>query len=318
MNGLARRLEAAGFGVEDLAPLDGGHSGLTFSVRLVAPSGARTEAVVKAAPEGRPAVGRHDVLRQARLFGALAAAPGVAVPRPLHVDADPPPFFAMERLSGEALEPILTPADQHPPPDVVRARALASARMLAALHAVDAAAVAPEPVVTVADELDRWSRTMAAVDPALVPGAAELEEALRAAVPADARPGVVHGDYRLGNLLCAGPTVSGVIDWEIWCLADPRLDLGWYLVHCDPAEYPGIGVPSPGMPMAAELRAEYEAASGAPVGDWPWFDAYGRFKLAAIMAHNLKRHREGRHVDPFQERLPPTIAHQIQRGLAVL
>ena len=68
------------------------------------------------------------------------------------------------------------------------------------------------------------------------------------------------------------------------------------------------------MPSPDEVLAAYEDASGSAVEAWPWFDAFGRFKMAAIMAHNLRRHREGRHVDPFQERLPPTIAHLIETG----
>src|SRR5690606_8728813 len=126
---------------------------------------------------------------------------------------------------------------------------------------------------------------------------------------------VVHGDFRLGNILCDGAGLSGVIDWEIWGIADPRLDLGWFVAHFDAASYPGIGHAVDGLPGPDEVLARYEQAAGGPVEDWPWFDAFGRFKLAAIMGHNLRRHREGRHQDPFQERLPPTIERFIRTGL---
>jgi aminoglycoside phosphotransferase (APT) family kinase protein len=48
---------------------------------------------------------------------------------------------------------------------------------------------------------------------------------------------VVHGDFRLGNLLAVGERITAVIDWEIWSLADPRIDAGWFLTNCDPSTY---------------------------------------------------------------------------------
>ena len=70
----------------------------------------------------------------------------------------------------------------------------------------------------------------------------------------------------------------------------------------------------PGCPSADELVAAY-AADGRPVDDLAWFDALGRYKMAAIMGHNLRRHLEGRHHDPDQERLPDTIRRLIETGL---
>ena len=69
-----------------------------------------------------------------------------------------------------------------------------------------------------------------------------------------------------------------------------------------------------GLPGADELVAAY-AADGRRVDDLAWFDALGRYKMAAIMGHNLRRHLEGRHHDPDQERLPDTIRRLIETGL---
>ena len=115
-------------------------------------------------------------------------------------------------------------------------------------------------------------------------------------------------------MLCSGDEPTAIIDWEIWSITDPRIDIGWMLLFCDDGEYPGVGVPAPGMPTARELVGEYESVAG-PTPDVAWFLAFGRMKTAAIMSHNLKRHREGRYDDPFQERLPPTIASMVDRGL---
>lgn len=305
---------APGAEVRELRALEGGHSGQTLLARLVgAPSSA---VVVKAGAPGRPAVGRHDVLRQARVLAAVAAAPGVRVPRVLLTDDGEPQVVLMSFEAGDATEPVLDGGGRMAP-DLVTARAGAAARMLARLHAVDVATVGEEPVLAVADELARWSRTMAVVDPDLVPGAEELQERLAATIPAPRPPAVVHGDYRLGNVLFDGPEPTGIIDWEIWSVTDPRVDLGWFLLSCEHEDFPGVGTEAPGMPPLGTLVGAYEEVAG-PVPDVPWFLAFARFKMAAIMAHNLRRHREGRHHDPFQERLPPTIASMVRRGLSAL
>lgn len=309
-----------GHEITDLRTLPGGHSGLTLTADLVGSDGDATPIVIKSVPAGRPAVGRHDVLRQARLFEDLSTFPGVKVPAVLFQDTDEPPFFAMELVHGDATEPILdgfSPAgiDAARAADMVKARALASADMLAALHRGDTDRVRSASPASIVDELARWWKTMSAADPEIVSGGSQLHALLASAVPAEQAPAVVHGDYRLGNLLCEDVDVVAIIDWEIWTVADPRLDLGWYLIHFDPRNYPGIGQSVQGLPDPDEIFARYQNAIGTTVADRAWFEAFGCFKLAAIMAHNLRRHREGRYHDPFQERLPPVIALQLERGI---
>jgi aminoglycoside phosphotransferase (APT) family kinase protein len=304
-------LQRPGHRLGPLRPLPGGRSGVTLAGELVGPDGARSAVVVKAAPEGRAAVGRHDVLRQARILDALAPAAAVVVPRVLARAGGDLSFYVMERCAGEAVEPVLDAATRVLPADLVRTRALVAARMLAALHATPV----DEPVSDLADEVDRWAATAAAVEPGLAPGATELAAALRAHQPATDAPAVlVHGDFRLGNIVFDGPVATGLIDWEIWGRTQAGVDLGWFLVFCDADAFPGIGRPVDGLPSAGELLAEYERAGGRPVEQLAWYEAFGRFKMAAIMAHNLQRHRQGRHVDPFQERLPATIARLLETG----
>ena len=72
------------------------------------------------------------------------------------------------------------------------------------------------------------------------------------------------------------------------------------------------------MPTATELLGHYLDAGGRPIENLAWFEAFGRFKMAAIMAHNLRRHREGRHLDPFQEKLPPAIGRLVETGITKL
>jgi aminoglycoside phosphotransferase (APT) family kinase protein len=303
--------------VGELSALEGGHSGLTLAGDVRDADMDRV--VVKVAPQGRKPVGRHDVLRQGRLLSALGGRDGVSVPVIHGMDPADPPIVVMEFVEGETVEPILDAPDVTLPADIVTGRARAAARMLAHLHLLDPSEVAPgEPVTTWLDERERWVPTMATVDPTLTSRAGELLDLLRSVDPAPVRPAVLHGDFRLGNTLCLDWQVSAIIDWEIWSVGDPRVDLGWFRVFTDHVHLPNASAPAPGMPDAATLMAEYESVTGVPLPDLAWFDALARYKMAAIMGNNLQRHREGRYHDPYQERLPPSIRSLIDQGIELL
>lgn len=301
-----------------LGPLEvlaGGRSGVTLLAGLT--GAAHDAVVVKATPEGRPAVGRHDVLRQARVLAAVAEVDGVVVPSVLACGTDPVAFVAMTRAPGEAVEPVLDAAEIHLPAQVVEQRARAAARMLAALHR--GADGGDEPVADLAEEVQRWRTTAEAADPAILVGGTHLAGLLAKTLPtADVSPVLVHGDYRLGNIVFDETRPTGLIDWEIWGRTHPGVDLGWFLVFCDADLFPGIGTPVAGLPSSTDLLDLYWSAGGCRFSDVGWFEALGRFKMAAIMAHNLRRHREGRHVDPFQEKLPPTIERLVATGIETL
>jgi aminoglycoside phosphotransferase (APT) family kinase protein len=308
-----RRLEQLHPGaiVGELADLPGGHSGLTYAVSV-----DRERHVVKAVPPGQRPIGRNDVLRQAEVLRALEPSV-VPVPRVVAVDEHEPAWFAMTYEDGEAVEPILDDAPLEPL--LARQRMLRLSTVLRELHDLDIsglAVAAPEPLEPGA-ELQRWSRTMQAVPEELRPGSAELLRRLGARVPSPVAPVLVHGDLRLGNVLFVGTQPRAVVDWEIWSAGDPRTDLGWFLVFTDHTTFPGVGHAVPGLPSEHELLAAY-AGDGDVPPDMTWFRALGRMKMAAIMGHNLRRHREGKHHDPVQEQLPPTIAALIASARSIL
>lgn len=290
-----------------LDPMLGGHSGLTYRI-----AGPAAEFVIKSVPPGQKAVGRHDMLRQARIMSALAET-DVPVPGIRATDDGSPAWFAMDLVRGESLEPVLD--DPAVEAGLAAARMRRAAEILPALHAVPLETLPVDgEVLSPADELARWVRTMGAVPPELVPDADRLEGLLTAAIPEPVAPVLVHGDYRLGNILCDGTEPAALIDWEIWSPGDPRVELGWFLVFADGTNFPGVGREVAGLPEPGELIDIYSAAAG-PLTDFAWFDALGRFKMAAIMGHNLRRHREGRHHDPAQELLPDTISRLIVTGI---
>jgi aminoglycoside phosphotransferase (APT) family kinase protein len=297
--------------VGPLETMVGGHSGLTYAVAV-----GERRYVVKAVPPAERPVGRNDMLRQARVLRALAGS-AVPVPEVVVVDEHQPAWFAMEFVTGEAVEPVLD--DHHLVPDLARTRMLESARVLRRLHEVGVAALAldaPSPR-DATGELERWNRTMHAVPVELRPGAEELLRRLAEEVPDDLPPVLLHGDFRLGNVLCRADRAVAVVDWEIWSVGDPRTDLGWFLLFADHRNFPALGREISGLPTEEELLDTY-LDGRTPLPALDWFRALGRMKMAAIMGHNLRRHREGRIHDPDQERLPPTIAAMIRTARDIL
>ncbi len=277
---------------DDVRPLAGGASSLTYSARV---DGARV--VVKVAPPGLAPVLNRDVLRQARVLRALAGT-HVPVPEVVWEDVgdppDVPPLFVMSFVEGTSLEPLFD-ADGEDDPPVVAERMLHAATTMAALHALDPVAIGlgDEPVVGPDAEIDRWCRLLETVDPALVPGWEDVASALRGTEPPAAPAAVVHGDFRLGNMLASGAAVTAVIDWEIWAVGDPRVDLGWFLVNADPDTYGRDSRYAGALPSREELLDAYTRARGRDVQNARWFEALANFKSAAtwalIVKHNRRR-----------------------------
>lgn len=315
--------------VTDLRPLEGGLSSLTYLA--TADDGGRfgRQFVVKMAPPGLAPVRNRDVLRQARVQAAVTQAGVAPVARVLFTDpgAPPevPPLYAMEFRPGASFEPLLDECAELPTPAVLRARMLAAAAVLGRLHTIDPAAVDldDEPEVSLTDEVTRWVAIFETVPDDLRHGWRDAADALLAAIPPAVPSTVVHGEFRLGNLLVEdggdGDRVSAIIDWELWTREDPRVDLAWFLSYLDAADQPSAIRPTPpGMPTRAEVLAAYEDARGTPVADLAWFDAHARFKMAAICAHISKNNRKREHPDKAQEARIPVIARLNTQVLALL
>jgi len=311
---LAARL--APLEVVDLRPLQGGASSLTYAG--LAGDGRRV--VVKVAPPGVAPVRNRDVLRQARLLRALEPT-AVPVPDVLYDDAgdppDVPPLFVMTYVEGVSLEPLFdlhyddrTGADE---PEVVAVRLTNAARTMAELHRLAPAflGLEDEPRVGPADEVDSWCALLETVDPSLAPGWASVADALRACEPRAMPDAVVHGDFRLGNLLALGSEVTAVIDWELWSRGDPRVDLGWFLLNADPDTYRRSTRYVGALPTPAELAEVYATTLGTDVAELPWFEALACFKsvaaFALIVKHNRRRPEPVPELEAMAEVLPDLL-----------
>ncbi len=320
--------------VAELEPLPGGISSLTFASWLAQASGHRRRVVVKVAPPGLPAVRNRDVLRQARAMMAVYGAPGVRVPKVLLCDDGDPPLFLMQFIVGEAYEPGWDSSPAPPAPATVRARAVAAAAMLGHLHALQPArlGLGGEPAVALSDELDRWARLFATAGDDLRGDEAALYRALSTTIPGAVGPRIVHGDYRLGNLLFEGDGPPVIIDWELWSLGDPRTDLAWLLHFTDPVIHRSADRDAANrqaweaMPDRRRLLAQYLAVTGtdsdsdsdSDSDELSWFAAYCHYKLASAMAALAKRNRRLPEPDPGLELAAATLAPAIERGLEIL
>jgi aminoglycoside phosphotransferase (APT) family kinase protein len=313
---------AAGCEVTGVTPMEGGTVGLVYAATIADGPPEHPTAVLKVAPPGLPPLRNRDVLRQARCIGALDGQPGVGVPPLLFSDVgepdEIPPFFASGLVAGECAEPLLDAQRNRRPDEIVAGRAFAAVRMLAALHRIDPATVGlgDEPVTTPIGEVDRWTRTFDTVPDEVRTGYLACADALRASAPVPLPDVVVHGDYRLGNMLSEGTEVRAIIDWEIWSRSDPRLDLSWFLFFTEEAGHPVVtpGIDS-GMPSDAALLAAYEAEADRPVADLDWFHALTRYKEAAAMALIAKlaaRRGDAEILGRMSDMLPALIrdAHQ--------
>ena len=309
-----------------VSPLTGGASSLTFLVELAGVAAGETPVVLKVAPPGLAPLRNRDVLRQARLQRAVQGSPRPLAPDVLFADpGDPPevpPFMAMNLVAGECVEPVLCDPADRPAPAAVRARFFDAVQVLAQLHAIvpAKAGLGDEPAVGLGDEVDRWTRAFATL-PAEMSGDYErAARALRATMPAPLPPVVNHGDFRLGNTLCGGDQVNAVIDWEIWSVGDPRVDLSWFTYFTDDAGHPSIAPGTvAGTPAAREIVRAYEDATGSPVPDLGWFDALTRYKEAATTGLLLKRALKlGRPVQGSMARMLPELPRVVQEAIRLL
>lgn len=298
--------------------LSGGHSNLTY--RVTDAAGRRF--VLRRPPEG--AAGIHDVVREHRVAGALAGA-GVPVAPLLGVCTDDEvlgvPFGVSGWVDGHVVE---TPADADAvlagPARITAAEQLVD--VLVALHAVDVHAVGlgellrPESYAT--RQLRRmgtlWERTrtrpLAIVD--------EVRERLERGRPQAAAPGLVHGDYRLGNVMVDGAgRILAVLDWELATHGEPLADLAFLLGNWEEPDEGGrtVWMADPptragGFPSRAALVERYAARSGRDVSDLPYYRALSLWRTAVIAEGMLRRYTEGRmgdtavDFDHLRERVP--------------
>ena len=315
-------------GFERLDKFGTGQSNPTY--RVVAASGSH---VLRAQPPGELLKGAHSVDREFRVMRALATT-AIPVPRILALAerATSPigrSFFVMEEVKGRV---IFNPAMPDQTEGTRAAVHLDMVRTLARLHQVDIAAVGLTDFGRAGDYFERqiaiWSRQYAASVEQPLPDMEALGDWLaRAPRPPDTAPTLIHGDYRLDNLILAADDfrILAVIDWELSTLGHPLADLAYLLMALrlpHDGQFAGLGGldrAELGLSEEPELIDAYVAAGGADWREQLSFGlAFSYFRFAAILAGVHARALAGNASDPTRAlRLGAAVPELAAAGLAL-
>jgi aminoglycoside phosphotransferase (APT) family kinase protein len=261
--------------------------------------------VLRRKPFGPILPSAHAIEREYRLIAALHPT-GFPVPRPLGLCEDPAvigaPFYVMERVEGRTLWDGALPGMV---PEERGAIYEALVDTLAALHGIDYEAAGlgdyGKPGNYFARQVERWTRQYRASQTDDLPEIERLIEWLPRTVPPQTRTSIVHGDYRIDNLIFANnaPQVRAVLDWELSTLGDPIADLSYLLMNwaTEPegrSGVKGLTGPETGIPIIEDMVARYCAATGRDgLPDLDWYFAYNLFRLAGIVQGIKQRMRDG-------------------------
>lgn len=291
----------AGFaGPLSYAKFAGGQSNPTY--RLDTPTRAY---VLRRKPFGPVLPSAHAVEREYRVIAGLHPT-GFPVPLPYGLCEDAEvigaPFYVMEMVEGRTIwdgaMPDLTP-------DGRRAHYDAMVDTLAALHATDYAAAGLEtygkPGNYFERQVARWTKQYRAAETERMESVEQLIEWLPRTLPEQTRTAIVHGDYRVDNLIFApaAPRVVAVLDWELSTLGDPLADFSYFLMNwvTEPegrSGVKGLTGPETGIPTLDEVVDRYCAATGRDgVPQLDWYFAYNLFRLTGIVQGIKKRIIEG-------------------------
>jgi aminoglycoside phosphotransferase (APT) family kinase protein len=263
--------------------------------------------VLRRKPAGKLLPSAHAVDREHRVMSALAGT-GVPVPRTRCLCDDDSvigtAFYVMDFVPGRVLWdpslPGMQPAERAAVFDEMN-------RVLAALHEVDPAAVGlgdyGKPGNYFARQIDRWSRQYRASETERIEAMDSLIAWLPAHVPPGERTSIVHGDYRLDNLIWSPtePRVVAVLDWELSTLGHPLADFSYHLMawRVSPGEFRGLlgcDLASLGIPSEAEYVAAYCRRTGIGAIDpqhLGFYMAYNMFRLAGILQGVMARALQG-------------------------
>ncbi|HXR71934.1 phosphotransferase family protein [Actinocrinis sp.] len=329
-------------------PLPGGRSNLTYELcdadgrvcvlrRPPLPVGEGNQVPIPAtlAPPA-PGVGRGDVRREYQVIRALFQAHGrggrVPVAEPFLLCQDSSvigaPFFVTAKVPGivfrrDKQAAALSPAQS-------RSLAYGLIDTLAALHLLDVRATGLADFARTDQflirQVDRWDRLHAASASREVPKLARLASGLRAGVPVADRVAILHGDYRLENVVVSTATpgrIAAVLDWEAATLGDPLVDLGLLLTFWEGAgaaikPIASAHTSNRGFPTVRQMAERYTAKTGFDPSRIGWYIALNHYRVAGLLEALHYRTRHGLPVAPGLEHAGTWVAELVESGLAAL
>jgi aminoglycoside phosphotransferase (APT) family kinase protein len=276
-----------------------GLSNLTYTV-----TDGHVTVVLRRPPPPPLPPGANDMRREVRVLTALAGT-GIPVPQVLAV-AGPGEVMDSGCYVMEYLDGVVPARDLPPGLDSPAGRAGTARRfidVLAALHGLDWQAIGltglgrPDGFLT--RQLTRLPQLIVADGHGLPADFGRIRDHLRDTLPAERPAALLHGDYRLGNVMlarCAPARIAGILDWELAAVGDPLADLGYTMATwAIPGEPPHALTAmsaltlAPGFPGRGDLAARYASQTGTDVGDLFWYQAFALFKLAVLFEYNRRR-----------------------------
>jgi aminoglycoside phosphotransferase (APT) family kinase protein len=287
-----------------------GHSNITFLVRR-----GDARVVLRRPPRPPLPPSAHDVLREARLLKALEGTP-VRVPTVIAVGDDETvlgvPFYVMEEIHGSVLASAIPPALETDEERRRTAEELVDA--LVELHDVDWRACDLEGYGKPTGYLERQVRRFSGLwehnKTRELPVVEELGEWLGQNMPESPESTIVHGDYRLGNVMMADAAPAelvAIFDWELSTIGDPLADVGYLTVTWVEPDDPqdtmfanlNAVTRSGGFLTREEIIARYEDRSGRSMSALNWYQALALWKAAVFMEGNYKRFQAGNSDDEY-------------------
>lgn len=287
--------------------IKGGHSNLTYKVT----DATGRSVVLRRPPTGSILATAHNMAREHRIITAVGLT-SVPVPATLAVCEDEAvndaPFYIMEYVDGPVLHDAGVVPGVLPNPPTRHTLGLRLVEVLAELHNTDPTDIGLGDLSRtegyVERQLKRWKRQWDASKQREIPNMENAYEGLVARMPQQKSVSVVHGDYRLGNMIItSGGDIAAVLDWELCTLGDPLADLG-YLLNTWAGEGEsapeGIGLAPTsvgGFPARSEMVAAYESATGADASGIAYYRSFQYWRLAAIIEGVYARYLQGAMAD---------------------
>ena len=315
---------ALGSGPLEAEPVGDGHSNVTYLIRR-----GDTELVLRRPPRPPLPPSAHDVLREARLLGAVEGA-DVRTPKVLVACDDESvigaPFYVMERMVGDVIVTALPAAFEAEGDRRRVSEELVDA--LIEIHAVDWEACGLHDYGKPTGYLDRqlrrfgglWEHNKTRELPVLDDVTAWLAEHTPESGPAT----IVHGDYRLGNVMFAPgtpPRLNAIFDWELATIGDPLADVGYLVATWSQPGDPDNTISAlggltkqPGFMTRDELIARYEAGSGRSMSDVRWYMTLALWKSAIFLEGSYKRRLAGTTEDAFFDLLKEGVPDVADRA----
>ena len=290
-------------GTLEIEQFKGGQSNPTF--KLSTPT-QRFVLRTKPGPAAKLLASAHAIDREFRVMDALSKA-GFPAPRQYALCNDEAvigrAFYLMECVEGRVLWdqslPGMTPTERAAYYDEMN-------RVIAQLHTIDYKAIGLEtygkPGNYFARQIDRWTKQYRASETEKIDAMDALIDWLPNNIPPGDETSIVHGDYRLDNMIFhpTEPRILAILDWELSTLGHPLADFSYHCMswHIPPGQFRGIGGldhKALGIPSEAEYIAKYCERTGKTIRqeDFAFYLAYNMFRMAGILQGIMKRYVDG-------------------------